>query len=120
MAELQIHRSSPVSPAHAAFSLSSTLTVQHTAELRLAILEAFEECAHVSIDLTGVTDIDVAGLQLLCAAHSFAVTRGRTLSLEIPASGAVAQKGGEAGFVRHTGCSVHDKDACPWIGGDDV
>ena len=57
--------------------LDETLTIPHVARQRMALLQALEESKQVELDTGAVSEVDVAGLQLLCSAHRSAVERGR-------------------------------------------
>ena len=91
------------------------LTVQNAASVKAAILEAAQNDRLV-LDCAGVTEIDVAGLQLLCSAHrTFAISgkqfrlAGRTASFE---------KGvRESGYARDKGCRLDPDGSCLWVAG---
>jgi anti-anti-sigma factor len=65
------------------------LTIVHAAAQREAWLAALDEgagAAALALDLSAVTEIDSAGVQLLLALHGSLVERGRELRLHAPNS----------------------------------
>jgi anti-anti-sigma factor len=62
-------------------TLAGELTVANVVRIREEILQAFNEAEQVMIDLAKVTDIDVAGLQLLCASQRFARDKRKKMVL---------------------------------------
>ena len=69
-------------------SLSGELTLLDAAELKTELLQALASSPRVVIDSRGLTDIDLAGLQLLFSDRQSALARGKALSID-PASSAV-------------------------------
>lgn len=57
------------------------VTIGTVQSVREALVQGFEAAEQVVLDFEGVGDIDVAGLQLLYAAHRFADDHGKTLRL---------------------------------------
>ncbi|MGI4721370.1 MAG: STAS domain-containing protein [Janthinobacterium lividum] len=63
--------------------LSGELTIYHAAELKAALLPLADDGAHaLVVDLSGVSDIDSAGLQLLLATRRTLAGRGASLRLD--------------------------------------
>ncbi len=60
--------------------LPAELTIAKVGELRAALLEALASGEPVELDGRAVEDADVAGLQVLCAAHHSAADRGVRLT----------------------------------------
>ena len=69
--------------------LPSTLGVVQVAEYRAELLSALEAGGDLELDARGVEEIDVAGLQLLEAAHRSAIGRGLRLSFTEGGRGAI-------------------------------
>jgi anti-anti-sigma factor len=61
------------------FPIEGEMTIFMVQELREAIMPAIAQNDEVEIDLTSVTDIDAAGLQLMVAVKLEAILRGKTL-----------------------------------------
>jgi anti-anti-sigma factor len=98
-------------------AIAGPMTVQYAGELRDHLLEVFAKAKNVTVDLSGVTDIDVAGLQLLCSAHRTA-DYAKTRFAMTGGQGAVIREAAEvAGLQRQTGCSEDVCNTCLWIGG---
>jgi anti-anti-sigma factor len=61
------------------FPIEGEMTIFMVQELREAIMPAIAQNNEIEIDLTRVTDIDAAGLQLMVAIKLEAILRGKTL-----------------------------------------
>ena len=48
--------------------LAGELTIYTVAETKIALAEAMEEANEIEVDLSGITEIDTAGLQLMLIA----------------------------------------------------
>jgi anti-anti-sigma factor len=81
------HQSLP--DGSAALRLSGELTIYHAAALRDALLPLAAEAGAWTLDLSGVTDIDSAGIQVLLAARRTLAVRGAVVRLT--ACGGAAQ-----------------------------
>lgn len=46
-------------------ALAGELTIYTAAEIKAALAEALSDCTEVEVDLSGITEIDTAGLQLM-------------------------------------------------------
>ena len=57
------------------------MTIYRAAELHQALLAHLEQREIVEVDLSGVTELDTAGVQLLLFAKQVAGARNKTLSL---------------------------------------
>jgi anti-anti-sigma regulatory factor len=89
------------------------MTIGTAREIRDGLLKAFSFGKDVEISLAGSSEIDVAGLQLLCSAHRSSVNM--QLGFRVTGTGSeelfsVAQL---AGMMRQTGC-VHNVGSCIW------
>lgn len=60
-------------------ALEGALVVQHVAEMKTKLKEALEEVDTLTIDLSETSEVDLAGLQLLCSAHRTAISLNKTL-----------------------------------------
>jgi anti-anti-sigma regulatory factor len=96
-----------------AICLRGELCLATAAPVRTALLAALEAHDEVAIDLAATTEVDLGGLQLLCAAHrSF---RGRGVALALRGASAEFRRKAEAGGFEpaRSVCSVRD-DTCLW------
>jgi anti-anti-sigma regulatory factor len=94
--------------------LSGDLTIQNGETAKELLLGPLGRSSHVTLDLSFVTDFDLAGLQLLCAAHKTALTKGTTLSIEGKDTHLFRKIVLDAGFLRHVGCSLDRGESCFW------
>ncbi len=65
-------------------TLQGDLTIHHAAHLKSTLLEALSSAALIEVDVSQVTEIDTAGLQLLLAAKRHASRQARRLKLIEP------------------------------------
>ena len=99
-------------------TVKGEMTIQNASEIRSALLEAFADVEVLSLDMAEVTEIDLTGLQLLCAAHRTATTDKKSFCISGTDNETVKSMIRDAGFDRHTGC-VHDIDkTCIWVEGE--
>jgi anti-anti-sigma regulatory factor len=71
--------------------LPDALIVSRANELKSLLLSALDQCEPVELDGRGVDEVDLAGLQVLCAARRSALARGRSLTLTPARRSAVLQ-----------------------------
>ncbi|HCI13792.1 MAG TPA: anti-sigma factor antagonist [Gallionellaceae bacterium] len=60
-------------------SVEGEMTIYRAAELKASMLPEIERAQKIEIDLSHVTEIDSAGLQLMVAAKLEAIQRGKAL-----------------------------------------
>lgn len=92
-------------------------TVENAACLRRALLEALSRCDRLELDFRLMTEIDVSGLQLLCATHQSVISANKRLILKGRDTERFRTVTREAGFVRSVGCSRDTQGTCLWAGG---
>jgi anti-anti-sigma factor len=71
----------PLPDGSASLRLSGDLTIYHAADLKQALLPFAAEGGAWTLDLSGVTDVDSAGIQVLLAARRTLAARGAALRL---------------------------------------
>ena len=89
------------------------VTVDQVAQLKELLLQALGQAHMVRVELSRVGQVDIAGLQLFCAAHRLACGCGKELKL----SGGEERfqaLAGTAGFARSVWCNVREKSPCLW------
>lgn len=99
--------------------LEGELTVYNAAAVRDDLLQVLGQSEEVELDLGEVTTVDLAGLQLLCAAHRLAHHRGKTLSLAPGSQTALFEARRAAGFMHNKSCRHALETDCFWVGGMD-
>jgi anti-anti-sigma factor len=62
-------------------SLDGEMTIYRAADLKVAVLEALRKTRVLEVDLSGVTELDTAGLQVLMLAKQTATAEQRELRL---------------------------------------
>lgn len=62
-------------------ALAGELTIHHSAAVKERLLASIRACARVDVDLSSVTDIDTAGMQVLLIAKREAEASGARLQL---------------------------------------
>ena len=97
--------------------LNGEITLLHAEELLALLNQALEATDHVVIDAGGVTDIDIAGLQLLCAAHKMAMEQNKQLAMGPNQPHVLASRVNQAGLARRQHCDGLKDTNCFWMGG---
>jgi anti-anti-sigma regulatory factor len=90
------------------------LTIQRIAELKTELARTLANSGALKIDLAGVTQVDTAGLQLLCSAHRTASAMQKQLALAGTPPG-LAETMRETGLRRHVGCVLDACGNCIWV-----
>jgi anti-anti-sigma factor len=62
-------------------AIDGELTIYRAADLKITVLEALRKARVLEVDLSGVTELDTAGLQVLMLAKNAAAADGRELRL---------------------------------------
>lgn len=98
-------------------ALKGALTIERVSDLKNMLIEAFSRKDHVVLDLKGVTEVDLACLQLFCSAHRTSLEMHKQMTLESGQSEAFQQAVRDGGFTP-SACSHKDPhQSCLWIGG---
>ncbi len=95
-------------------TIQGDLTIQTAAEFRSAMLKLLEKPAPLVLDATGCTGLDLAGMQLFCAAHVSVSGKGVALTVVPPPGQLFQQKACEAGFRLDLKCAKKLKSSCLW------
>ena len=98
--------------------LEGELTIQRAAELRTIFHDAQQQSATVEVDLSRVTRIDLACLQLFCAAQKTASRAGSQWSVINIADSVLHRAGADAGFNYQLKCRSCPEADCLWTGGE--
>jgi anti-anti-sigma regulatory factor len=98
--------------------LTGDLAVDQAAVLTAELAEIVADADEIGIDLSSVTHVDVACLQVLCAAHKSSVRKDKPLKVEGSVPEGIARTARDAGFGRV--CSLKTLQGCLWDGADDA
>ena len=91
--------------------LPSEMTLSHATEIRAMLLPAVSSHEPIELDARAVTDIDIAGLQLLCSLHRSASNHNTLVTFVGGTRGEpIEEAEHRAGFCRHAGCAA----GCLW------
>ena len=112
------HWQDPEAPGKQGLRLAGSLTIGQAAALKGALVTALNDASELRVDLSGITEIDLTGLQLLEASHRSALSRGKQFSVEPRGNRSYLDTVDSAGFRRHTGCERDVNATCIWIGGE--
>jgi len=98
--------------------VAGSLTIEHAADLRESLMDAFAKGNLVTVDLSQVDAIDLSGLQLMCAAHRTSLGLDKRLVVLESTQPGVQKSAQLAGYYRHVGCSQDVTKTCVWVGGN--
>lgn len=100
---------------HGSLMLEGRLTLEHIRKMHEELSVSLENVQHLDVDLSGVTEMDLAFLQLLCSAHRTATTMKKTLSLTENIPEVFRQAIEDNGYPRQCGCSLDVSGTCLWV-----
>lgn len=95
-------------------SLQGDMTIKHAGEFKESLMQAFAAADRVIVDVSGVTAVDVAGVQLLFAGQRFAAGRGQAMCLRCAGNDRFERFIDEVGIPRDFVCSHGDEEQCHW------
>jgi anti-anti-sigma regulatory factor len=98
--------------------VTGEMTIQNAAEIRNALLQAFSDGERLILKMDKVTAVDLAGLQLLCAAHRSSIADKKHFSVSGIYNEAIKSVIMDAGFPRRSGCVEDIDKTCVWTGGE--
>jgi hypothetical protein len=101
------------------FLVSGDVGVQHAAELRRQLLEAFDGGTPIHLDTSGVTEAHVPLFQLFCSAHRTALASNTPITHGPNWSAPVRAAAGSYGLPHAVGCPSCGPATCLWAGGRD-
>ncbi len=97
-------------------AITGAMTVQRGGEIKALLMDALARSARVAIDLSGVTEVDLSGLQLLCSLQRTAPRSGTRVAFAGPVPDVFRCVAAEAGACVRSGCGAEDPANCPWKG----
>jgi len=98
-------------------TFSGELTVEHVGEMRTALIQALTDVDRVEIDFSGVTEVDLFCLQLLCSVHRTSLRLNKRVNFIGSQPAKFRETLEEAGYSRVTGCGLDREHSCFWIVG---
>ncbi len=100
----------------ARLAIEGEVTIACAVHFKEKLIEALNGHDQLVIDCSALQNLDLAGMQLLCAAHRAAANRSKSVVLtgsEQPHLRGLLE---EAGFLRHEACSMSDgRQNCLWL-----
>jgi len=116
MLSTQFSAEDPAAPSSGILLLKGSATLESCGDLRTALLDALDQAETLVVDVSQVTELDVAALQLFCAARRSAIKREKNMVLADNCSAAFFTTVLDAGFNRtHTAsCWLEAGQACLW------
>lgn len=118
MEEFAVHQNIPADqPGTRVVAIAGSMTIQHGAEIKAALLEAMGAAETLLLDLAEVTEIDLIGLQFICSTHRSALAGKKYFSVMKSGNEVVAAAAHGAGFDRHIGCNQDTAHTCIWAEG---
>jgi len=94
--------------------LNGDLTVRRITALKGELEQVLATGRTVQLRLTEVAEIDLAFLQLLCAAHRQASRQEQILTVIGDAAGRFVEAVRQGGFGRQVGCAADSMHGCLW------
>ena len=94
--------------------LDEDVTVESAQALHSALLDPQGAVSQLVVNMSGVENIDITFLQLICSAHRAAIKEGRNIKLA-NLSPAIRKVIETHGFIRHVGCRDDASGSCLWI-----
>ena len=108
----------PGAPGRQRLLVAGSVTIDQAAGFKEALLGALEAGDELEVNLDGITELDLTGLQLLCSAHQSATVQGKRFFTQACGSEIYRKVAADAGFYRHVGCSRDTTCSCIWVGGE--
>ena len=117
MSDFSVHAiSMPGEPGSVDLKITGPTNVSNVGELLEQLLAAFEHSDSVTVDLSDVTEIDAAGLQLLCSSHRSSIFANKKLRISGQEQPAIRKAAELIGCLRKSGCALDTKHTCIWAG----
>ncbi len=100
--------------------LAGDLKIPQAGPLKDTLLQALNGDKDLVLNIDQVKEVDVACLQVFCAAHRTFLQAGRQLIFNGPLPPQFLQSMKEAGFGRERGCTLNRTKTCLWAQGEDL
>ncbi|MBF0539778.1 MAG: STAS domain-containing protein [Nitrospirae bacterium] len=96
-------------------SLTGELVLANVDDIKNALLSAIGSTNNLRLNIIDVIDIDLSCIQLLCAAHRFAIRQKKQLSFDLQPHELLREAVRVTGVARHKGCILDVNDSCLWL-----
>ena len=93
-------------------TLEGDLTLPCMAEVREQLLEALDGASRISIDVAGVSSLDLSCLQVFCAMHKTSIEKKKDISFSAPFPPVVKEIMERTGYLTEEGCHRRTKGVC--------
>jgi len=117
MSDFTVHTEMKEDDALATMKISGAITLSSVGEFLVQLSTTFDQIDNVVVDISDVTEIDVAGLQLLCSSHRSSLFGNKGFRIIGQDRPAIWETALTSGQVRTSGCEIDTKCTCIWVGG---
>ena len=93
--------------------IEGNMTIQNAEAIRAAFVASINNADHLNLSISGVTDIDVSGLQLVCSIHRTLKKLNKHFSLSNQVPEALREVIKSAGYCKSRGRFAYDNIICP-------
>lgn len=98
-------------------TISGSLDIESSGELRGELAGALERAGRVVLHPAGLDNLDITGLQVLCAGCKTAAARQKSLVIDGDLPSCILELNDAAGLHFNSSCIQNDKQPCIWFGG---
>lgn len=106
----------PGEPGSLTVRIGGPANISTVGAVHRQLVAAFQQADRVTIDLSGLTEIDAAGLQLFCSSHRSSLASGKGFSVTGQDRPVAREAAAALGCLRSSGCAVDTKQTCIWGG----
>jgi hypothetical protein len=103
--------------ALATLVVGGSVTIENIGDFRRALVEAFDLAARVSLDITGLEEVDITAAQVICSACKTAAASERCLAAEGELPECIIGLGKGIGATMGLPCKQNRNEPCNWFGG---
>ena len=93
-------------------TLAGDLTVENASEIRDALIEAIHKEDGISLDISGVTDLDVSFLQIICSLHRTVFKTGKTINIQGEMPRSIRHAISDYGYICRGDCIYDEQKTC--------
>jgi len=94
-----------------------TVTILTVDSLLKELLAAFKSTRNVIVDISGITELDLVGMQLLCSAHLSSYLNNMEFRV-VGHNPLIWQMAAASGHLRNKGCEKDINNTCIWNKGN--